>query len=254
MQARARKRRAAGEATTWLVWRRRLFWSVDTVSGRRVGYRTSARISHRLVSPHRTSSPHFLAPLPRPAGNESEDGAPVAAWDPVESFTREGPFKFMYYIATGMKGRGQGLRRVEGGGQSGAVRDDERKHVARTRSKTSMTPSYPHYPASLLPPPPLLPPFSLSIPCAPGNLQELAGGPLFLLLAKYYNEYGPAFKLAFGPRSFIVISDPVMARHILTQKKGTYDKVNYLLLSSRLPRPPSVSHVTDLGLSAPFRA
>lgn len=90
-------------------------------------------------------------------GNESEDGAPVAAWDPVESFTREGPFKFMYYIAT-------------------------------------------------------------------GNLQELAGGPLFLLLAKYYNEYGPAFKLAFGPRSFIVISDPVMARHILTQKKGTYDK------------------------------
>ena len=113
-----------------------------------------SRIAPRLAPPRLTERPS----LTHPAGNESEDGAPVAAWDPVESFTREGPFKFMYYIAT-------------------------------------------------------------------GNLQELAGGPLFLLLAKYYNEYGPAFKLAFGPRSFIVISDPVMARHILTQKKGTYDKV-----------------------------
>ena len=36
-----------------------------------------------------------------------------------------------------------------------------------------------------------------------GNLQELAGMPLFLLLWKYYQEYGPVFKLAFGPKSFI---------------------------------------------------
>lgn len=48
-----------------------------------------------------------------------------------------------------------------------------------------------------------------------GDLQTLAGGPLFLLLAKYYELYGPIFNLSFGPKSFLVISDPVMARHIL---------------------------------------
>lgn len=48
-----------------------------------------------------------------------------------------------------------------------------------------------------------------------GDLQTLAGGPLFLLLAKYYHTYGPIFNLSFGPKSFLVISDPVMARHIL---------------------------------------
>lgn len=48
-----------------------------------------------------------------------------------------------------------------------------------------------------------------------GDLQTLAGGPLFLLLAKYYRDHGPIFNLSFGPKSFLVISDPVMARHIL---------------------------------------
>jgi hypothetical protein len=50
-----------------------------------------------------------------------------------------------------------------------------------------------------------------------GDLQTLAGGPLFLLLAKYYHDYGPIFTLSFGPKSFLVISDPVMARHILRE-------------------------------------
>jgi cytochrome P450 len=50
-----------------------------------------------------------------------------------------------------------------------------------------------------------------------GDLQTLAGGPLFLLLAKYYNDYGPIFNLSFGPKSFLVVSDPVMARHVLRE-------------------------------------
>jgi cytochrome P450 len=50
-----------------------------------------------------------------------------------------------------------------------------------------------------------------------GDLQTLAGGPLFLLLAKYFQDYGPIFNLSFGPKSFLVISDPVMARHILRE-------------------------------------
>lgn len=57
-----------------------------------------------------------------------------------------------------------------------------------------------------------------------GNLAEIAGGPLFLLLQKYYKEYGPIYKLAFGPKSFIVISDPTMVKHILKENSKAYDK------------------------------
>lgn len=59
---------------------------------------------------------------------------------------------------------------------------------------------------------------------AKGNLQELAGGPLFLLLWKYYEKYGPVYKLAFGPKSFIVVSDPTMVRHVLKDNPSNYDK------------------------------
>ena len=50
-----------------------------------------------------------------------------------------------------------------------------------------------------------------------GDLQTLAGGPLFLLLAKYYQDYGSIFNLSFGPKAFLVVSDPVMAKHILRE-------------------------------------
>jgi hypothetical protein len=56
---------------------------------------------------------------------------------------------------------------------------------------------------------------SFIIGCLGGDLQTLAGGPLFLLLHKYFLECGPIFNLSFGPKSFLVISDPVMAKHIL---------------------------------------
>jgi cytochrome P450 len=57
-----------------------------------------------------------------------------------------------------------------------------------------------------------------------GDLQTLAGGPLFLLLAKYFQDYGPIFNLAFGPKAFLVISDPVMARHVLQSSPEAYCK------------------------------
>ena len=57
--------------------------------------------------------------------------------------------------------------------------------------------------------------FQLLARVADGDLAQLAGGPLFLLLQDYYNRYGSIFKLAFGPKSFMVISDPVMVKHIL---------------------------------------
>lgn len=58
-------------------------------------------------------------------------------------------------------------------------------------------------------------PFQLLLRVLDGNLQELAGGPLFLLLHDYYVKYGPIYKLAFGPKSFMVVSDPIMVKHIL---------------------------------------
>lgn len=57
-----------------------------------------------------------------------------------------------------------------------------------------------------------------------GNLAELAGGPLFLLLEKYYKQYGSIYKLAFGPKSFMVISDPMMVKYILKENPNNYDK------------------------------
>ena len=57
-----------------------------------------------------------------------------------------------------------------------------------------------------------------------GNLQDLVGRPLFLLLHDYYAEFGPIFKLAFGPKSFMVVSDPTMVKHILRENSQNYDK------------------------------
>ena len=59
---------------------------------------------------------------------------------------------------------------------------------------------------------------------ATGDLQTLVGGPLFLLLTKYHNELGPVFKLAFGPRSFIVVSDPSIMRYVLRDGAQNFDK------------------------------
>jgi len=40
----------------------------------------------------------------------------------------------------------------------------------------------------------------------------------------FSHQFGPAYKLCFGPKSFIVISDPVMIRHILRDNAKAYDK------------------------------
>mmetsp|Transcript_18474 Transcript_18474/g.56737 ORF Transcript_18474/g.56737 Transcript_18474/m.56737 type:complete len:691 (+) Transcript_18474:78-2150(+) len=67
-------------------------------------------------------------------------------------------------------------------------------------------------------------PFKLSKSLVTGDLQTIVGGPLFLLLTKYHREVGPVFKLAFGPRSFIVVADPAIAKHVLKDKSENFDK------------------------------
>lgn len=58
-----------------------------------------------------------------------------------------------------------------------------------------------------------------------GDLAAIAGGPLFRLLEMYKQEAGPIYKLSFaGFQEFLVVSDPVIARHILRDNAESYDK------------------------------
>lgn len=38
-------------------------------------------------------------------------------------------------------------------------------------------------------------------------------------------QHGGVYKLAFGPKAFVVISDPIIARHVLRENAFSYDKV-----------------------------
>ncbi|GAX76234.1 hypothetical protein CEUSTIGMA_g3678.t1 [Chlamydomonas eustigma] len=64
-----------------------------------------------------------------------------------------------------------------------------------------------------------------NIPIAEGELSDLAGDePLFKALYKWFLESGGVFKLVFGPKAFIVVSDPVVVRHLLKENAFNYDK------------------------------
>ena len=92
-----------------------------------------------------------------------------------------------------------------------------------------------------------------------GDLQTLAGGPLFLLLAKYYETYGAVFNLSFGPKSFLVVSDPVMARHILRERTpNDYDKgmlaeiLDPIMGKGLIPADPETWRVSQLNFLTNF--
>jgi cytochrome P450 len=61
-------------------------------------------------------------------------------------------------------------------------------------------------------------------PLAEGELGDIAEGTMFVGLQRYYENYGSPYKLCFGPKSFLVISDAVQARHILRDANKNYDK------------------------------
>eukprot|EP00596_Hydrurales_sp_CCMP1899_P007622 CAMPEP_0119042500 /NCGR_PEP_ID=MMETSP1177-20130426/15534_1 /TAXON_ID=2985 /ORGANISM="Ochromonas sp, Strain CCMP1899" /LENGTH=178 /DNA_ID=CAMNT_0007009349 /DNA_START=159 /DNA_END=692 /DNA_ORIENTATION=+ len=61
-------------------------------------------------------------------------------------------------------------------------------------------------------------------PLATGEVEGLLEGSLFLGLRSYYDEFGSVYKLLFGPKSFVVISDPIIAKHILRDNAKAYDK------------------------------
>lgn len=77
------------------------------------------------------------------------------------------------------------------------------------------------------------------IPLANAKLEDvsdLLGGALFLPLFKWMNEYGSVYRLAAGPRNFVVVSDPTVAKHILKNygkyAKGLVSEVSEFLFGS----------------------
>jgi len=61
-------------------------------------------------------------------------------------------------------------------------------------------------------------------PLAEGEITDIADGTMFIGLQRYQNNYGSPYKLCFGPKSFLVVSDPIQARHILRDANTCYDK------------------------------
>lgn len=68
------------------------------------------------------------------------------------------------------------------------------------------------------------------------DVSDLLGGALFLPLFKWMNEYGPIYRLAAGPRNFVVVSDPTIAKHVLRNygkyAKGLVSEVSEFLFGS----------------------
>ncbi|RAL51662.1 hypothetical protein DM860_010380 [Cuscuta australis] len=78
-----------------------------------------------------------------------------------------------------------------------------------------------------------------NIPVAKAKLEDvsdLLGGALFLPLLKWMNEYGHIYRLAAGPKNFVVVSDPSIAKHVLRNygkyAKGLVSEVSEFLFGS----------------------
>lgn len=63
-------------------------------------------------------------------------------------------------------------------------------------------------------------------PLATGDLASagLTDGTMYLGLQKYQENFGDVYKLCFGPKSFMVVSDPATVKHILRENVFNYDK------------------------------
>ncbi|XP_065635637.1 cytochrome P450 97B1, chloroplastic [Quercus suber] len=62
------------------------------------------------------------------------------------------------------------------------------------------------------------------MPIAEGAVSDLFDRPLFFSLYDWFIEHGSVYKLAFGPKTFVVVSDPIVARHVLRENAFCYDK------------------------------
>nr|KJB10650.1 hypothetical protein B456_001G213800 [Gossypium raimondii] len=62
------------------------------------------------------------------------------------------------------------------------------------------------------------------MPVAEGAVSDLFGRPLFFSLYDWFLEHGSVYKLAFGPKAFVVVSDPIVVKHILRENAFSFDK------------------------------
>ncbi|KAG6735620.1 hypothetical protein POTOM_061741 [Populus tomentosa] len=62
------------------------------------------------------------------------------------------------------------------------------------------------------------------IPEAKGKLSAIRSEPFFIPLYELYLTYGGIFRLTFGPKSFLIVSDPSIAKHILRDNSKAYSK------------------------------
>ncbi|CAI5463951.1 unnamed protein product [Closterium sp. Yama58-4] len=63
-----------------------------------------------------------------------------------------------------------------------------------------------------------------SMPEARGDIRAIIGQPFFVPLFSLYLVYGGVFRLSFGPKRFVIVSDPVVAKHILRDNAKSYSK------------------------------
>jgi len=64
----------------------------------------------------------------------------------------------------------------------------------------------------------------LQMPEASGDPREIVGQPVFVPLYKLFLVYGSCFRLSFGPKSFVIVSDPELVKHILVTNSKAYSK------------------------------
>lgn len=62
------------------------------------------------------------------------------------------------------------------------------------------------------------------IPEAKGKISAIRSEPFFIPLYELYLTYGGIFRLTFGPKSFLIVSDPSIAKHILRDNSKAYSK------------------------------
>ncbi|KAK3415901.1 hypothetical protein EUGRSUZ_H01373 [Eucalyptus grandis] len=62
------------------------------------------------------------------------------------------------------------------------------------------------------------------IPEAKGAIKAIQNEAFFIPLYELYLTYGGIFRLTFGPKSFLIVSDPSIAKHILKDNSKAYSK------------------------------
>ncbi|KAG6556322.1 hypothetical protein Mapa_002265 [Marchantia paleacea] len=62
------------------------------------------------------------------------------------------------------------------------------------------------------------------LPEAKGDVRKVVGQPFFVPLFTLFKTYGGIFRLSFGPKSFVIVSDPTITKRVLKDNAKSYSK------------------------------